>query len=294
VKVLITGAGGQLGRALVRTAPRAADVTAVSHAELDIADADAVAARVLTGHPDIVINAAAFTQVDAAESDPAGAERANVDGVRALADACQRGGAWLIHVSTDYVFDGARTSPYRPTDAPRPLSVYGHTKWAGECCARATLPHSLTIVRTSWLYSATGRNFVTRMLELMARSSTPRVVNDQVGAPTDAAGLAGLLWKFASSRVAGTYHWSDAGTATWYQFAVAIAEESVSLGLLPRSPEVVPISTAEYPTPARRPRYSVLDRSTTETALGCRATGWRDALKTTLTDIVRERARGPV
>ena len=285
MRVLVTGAGGQLGQAVQRAAPPGVHLTAVARADLDIADPRSVEACFRDALPDVVVNAAAFTQVDAAESDALAAERTNVDGVRLLAEACRRRGARLIHVSTDYVFDGEQESPYRPGDPPHPLSVYGRTKWAGEQRAREILPAASIVVRTSWLYSATGRNFVTRMLELMNRMPTLRVVNDQFGVPTAVANLARVLWGFAQSPTSGIYHWSDAGRTTWHQFAQAIAEDGLALGLLAQAPQIVPIESREYPTAARRPRNSVLDVSATEEFLGLRAIPWREALQQTLQEL---------
>jgi len=268
-----------------RAAPSRVDLTAATRADLDIADRRSVEACFRGALPEVVINTAAFTQVDAAESDVMAAERTNVEGVRLLAEACRGRGARLIHVSTDYVFGGEQESPYRPGDQPRPLSVYGRTKWAGEQRAREILPGASIVVRTSWLYSATGRNFVTRMLELMNRVPTLRVVNDQFGVPTAVASLARVLWAFARSPTSGIYHWSDAGPTTWYQFARAIADEGLALGLVAKAPEIVPIESHEYPTAARRPRNSVLDTSETQAVLGFGAVPWRTALGDTLREI---------
>jgi dTDP-4-dehydrorhamnose reductase len=269
-------------------------MTAVTRAALDITDSNAIEACFRTARPEVVINAAAFTSVDAAESDAIAAERTNDEGVRLLAQACRASGARLIHVSTDYVFDGSQDAPYRPDDLPRPLSVYGRTKWAGEQRAREILPDASLVIRASWLYSASGRNFVTRMLDLMQRLPIVRVVDDQHGIPTAASSLARILWAFASSPGSGTYHWSDANPTTWYQFARAIAEEGVAFGLIPSAPQIVPIASSQYPTAAKRPRNSVLDRSATETFLGIRARPWRDTLRETirtLADRGHERGR---
>ena len=288
----MTGAGGQLGRALKAAAPEWAAVDAVTHGELDIADEQSVTDRFRTTRPEAVINTAAFTSVDAAESETTAAERTNSAGARILAVACERIGARLIHMSTDYVFAGDREIPYRPDDSPRPISAYGRTKLAGELAVRATLPSTSAVVRTSWLYAATGRNFLTRMLDLMNERPVLRVVDDQVGCPTAAAGLANVLWAFVRSRGSGIYHWSDAGETTWYQFAAAIADDGVDLGLIPRRIEIIPIRAVDYSTAAQRPRYSLLDRATTEDLLGCRALPWRETLRTTMMAIVRGSAQG--
>ena len=262
MKVLITGAAGQVGRSLARTAADAAQLLPVSHKDLDIADSDAVLAYVGKHTPDVIINAAAHTAVDRAESEPQLAERVNADGPRHLAAAAREVGARLIHISTDFVFDGTASVPYRPETATAPLSVYGRTKLAGERAVLETLPGRAVIVRTAWVYAAEGSNFVRTMLRVMNANGAVRVVADQVGTPTAAVSLAETLWKIvAEPQVTGIHHWTDAGVASWYDFAVAIAEEGAALNLVPPTVTVTPIATADYPTPARRPAYSVLDKS---------------------------------
>jgi dTDP-4-dehydrorhamnose reductase len=287
VSTLVTGAGGQLGQALASCAPTAGSLTSVTHGQLDIADEAAVGALFRSVRPSLVLNAAAFTRVDDAEKDPAAALRVNEAGVRTLARACSASGAWLVHVSTDYVFDGERNTPY-PPDAPvAPLGAYGRSKRAGETALGEELPGRHTLVRTSWLYSGGHRNFVTTMLRLMDGRDELRIVSDQLGAPTHCAGLARALWALGERRAAGVFHWCDSGVASWYDFAVAIAEEAVQARLLNSPPALVPISSAEYPLPAPRPRYSVLDKRTTEELIGMRAPHWRVALRETLRDRAR-------
>jgi dTDP-4-dehydrorhamnose reductase len=285
VRVLVTGAGGQLGRALLDAAPAGMALRARSHAELDVADRSAVEAEFADFAPELLINAAAYTRVDEAERAPEAAARANAEGPRVLAGACRSGGCWLTHVSTDFVFDGRQGHPYAPDARPNPLSVYGRTKHEGEIAVLAALPERSTVVRASWLYSTAG-GFAMRMLELMRSRPQLKVVSDQVGAPTHAAGLAGVLWALSTRRAAGMWHWCDSGVASWYDFAVAIAEQAVLLGLLPGAPPVTPIGTADYPTPAPRPTYSVLDKRATEKLLGLTAPHWRTALRATLAGLV--------
>jgi len=284
VRVLVTGAGGQLGRALAAAAPRGEVVKACTHAELDIAQEAAVRAVFADFTPELVINAAAYNAVDDAERDPAGAARVNTAGPRALAAACRAAGAWLTHVSTDFVFDGRQGHPYDASAAPNPLSVYGRSKLEGETAVARELPGRSAVVRTSWLYSA-GGGFATRMLTLMRAKPELEVVSDQVGAPTHAAGLAGVLWALSARRAAGLWHWSDSGVASRYDFAVAIAEEAVRFGLLPVAPLIVPIASADYPAAAARPAYSVLDKRATEKLLGVTAPHWRIALRATLAGV---------
>jgi dTDP-4-dehydrorhamnose reductase len=281
VRVLLTGAAGQLGRALAAAAPAGHVVKALTHAELDIAQQAAVRAVFAGFAPELVINAAAFTRVDDAERDPELAGRANSTGAAVLAAACRAAGAWLTHVSTDFVFDGRQSHPYDSAARAAPLSVYGRTKLAGETAVRGELGERCAVVRASWLYSAAG-GFAARMLALMRSRPELRVVSDQVGAPTHAAGLAGVLWALSARRAAGLWHWCDSGVASWYDFAVAIAEEAVRAGLLPRAPPIVPIGTADYATAAARPAYSVLDKRATEQLLKVTAPQWRVALRATL------------
>jgi dTDP-4-dehydrorhamnose reductase len=281
LKALITGAGGQLGRALAAAAPAGTELRAVTHAELDIANAPAVAALLQSFAPEVVLNAAAFTGVDAAESAPEAAARANALGPGLLAAACGRAGAWLVHVSSDYVFDGAQARPYDPQAHPNPLSVYGRTKLAGELAVAGELAGRSTVVRASWLYGA-GGGFPARMLALMRSRPQLSIVSDQVGVPTHATGLAEVLWALATRRAPGLMHWCDSGVASWYDFAVAIAEEGLRKGLLRSAPELLAISSADYPTPAARPPYSLLDKRATEKLLGRQAPHWRSALRETL------------
>ena len=285
MRVLVTGAGGQLGRALLDAAPAGMALRARSHAELDIADRSAVEAELADFAPGLLINAAAYTRVDEAERAPEAAARANAEGPRVLAVACRSGGCWLTHVSTDFVFDGRQGHPYASDARPKPLSVYGRTKREGEIAVLEGLPERSTVVRASWLYSTAG-GFAMRMLELMKSRPEIRVVSDQVGAPTHAAGLAGVLWALSTRRAAGIWHWCDSGVASWYDFAVAIAEQAVLLALLPGAPPVTPIGTADYPRPAPRPAYSVLDKRATEKLLGLTAPHWRTALRATLAGLV--------
>jgi dTDP-4-dehydrorhamnose reductase len=190
----------------------------------------------------------------------------------------------MIHVSTDFVFDGNASSPYK-VDAPTaPLSVYGATKLAGEQATLAALGDRAVILRTAWVYSATGNNFVRTMLRLMARGNV-RVVADQVGTPTSAASLAEAIWSIAAAEAGGVFHWTDAGVASWYDFAVAIAEEGVRAGLLTNPVEVTPIVTSDYPTPARRPPYSVLDKSAAVQRFGLRQIHWKRRLRTVIEEL---------
>lgn len=287
LEVLITGAGGQLGQALLRFKPESARVTGLSRSQLDIADADAVQRTIESIQPDVIINSAAYTAVDKAQTEPDQAALINVNGVHNLALALrtiQRGR--LIHISTDFVFDGQSSVPYRVDAVPNPVSVYGQTKYQGECAVRELLDDRALIMRTAWLYSSTGKNFVRTMLRLMKERSEVRVVADQVGTPTSVNSLAGLLWQCVlHPELSGVHHWTDAGVASWYDFAVAIAEEAAGLKILAAMPQITPIATADYPTPAQRPAYSVLDKSETCRRLQVAPLHWRQALRQVLGEI---------
>ena len=282
MKVLITGAGGQVGRMLRATCPTGIDLVACAHADLDIGDAGSVRERLERERPDAIINAAAYTAVDKAESEPQQARWINSEGPGHLAALARENGARLVHLSTDFVFDGHASSPYRPEAPTHPLSVYGSSKRDGEQAVLETLPDRSVIVRTAWVYAAEGANFMRTMLRLMGERGAVRVVADQVGTPTAARPLAEVLWQImARPEIGGIHHWTDAGVASWYDFAVAIAEEGAALGLLPSTVTVTPIATEEYPTPARRPAYSVLDKRSL-TALGLVPAHWRQRLRETL------------
>jgi dTDP-4-dehydrorhamnose reductase len=262
MRVLITGAAGQVGRALVDSSPAAAQLTATSHQQLDIGDAEAVGTCVQELRPDIIINAAAYTAVDRAEAEANLARRINTEGARNLATAARAVGARLIHISTDFVFGGNSSTPYRPDSPTGPLNVYGLTKRDGEDAVRKVLPDESVVLRTAWVYSAVGSNFVKTMLRIMRSTGSVRVVADQIGTPTAARSVADAIWALtARPQVSGVHHWTDAGVASWYDFAVAVAEEAAQLRLVSPSVTVTPIPTSQYPTPALRPKFSVLDTS---------------------------------
>ena len=284
MKALVTGAGGQLASELLSRPPADWAVEAISEIDLDIRDALAVEAAVARSRPDIIINAAAYTAVDRAETEADVAWAVNRDGAANLARAATAAGARMAHVSTDFVFDGRASRAYRPDDAPGPLGIYGASKLAGEVAVLAEAPGAL-ILRTSWVYSPHGGNFLKTMLRLMGERDEVRVVADQIGTPTSAANLADGLWGLVLAGAVGIHHYTDAGVASWYDFAQAIAEEAHAVGLLQRTLRVVPIATEDYPTPARRPAFSVLDKSSTWAILDRRSVHWRPALRDVLRSI---------
>ncbi len=283
MKVLIAGAAGQLGRALQATAPAGVTIVAPPEGEFDILDDAKVSAVVASAGPGLVVNAAAYTQVDKAETDLETAEAVNGTAAGRLAAAAARAGARFVHISTDFVFDGMSALPYAPDAAPNPIGAYGATKLSGERQVAAAHPQAL-IVRTAWVYAAQGNNFVRTMLRLMRERDELRVVADQVGTPTHAAGLARAIWALDAAGAAGIFHWTDAGVASWYDFAVAIRDEALAIGLLDRRIPVVPIRTSDYPTPARRPAMSVLDKGSSWAITGP-AAHWRDELKQALAEM---------
>ena len=272
MNILLTGATGQLGQCLITRAHAAGhQVTALSRNECDLSQPallDEIFARV---KPDLVINAAAYTAVDKAETDAETAFAVNAEAVSVMARLCQKYECPLIHVSTDYVFDGSATSPYRPDNVTGPASVYGASKLAGEqAVSQHTSAH--LIIRTSWVFSEYGQNFVKTMRRLMTSRDQLSVVSDQLGRPTYAGDLPDFILH-AVARIAagwcqwGTYHFSNAETLNWYQFAIKIKDALNEAGC-PVVTNVSPITTADYPTPARRPAYSVLDCELTERIFG--------------------------
>ncbi|MHB1183084.1 MAG: dTDP-4-dehydrorhamnose reductase [Desulfobulbia bacterium] len=289
MRVLLVGGSGQLGRELQRCKPDDVDLLALGSSELDLREAEAVAAKVSGFLPQVIINGAAYTAVDRAENEQDAAFAVNGQGAANLAQAARAVGAYCLQVSTDFVFDGTQSRPYLPTDRTNPLGVYGASKLAGEQLALAAYPEGVAIVRTAWLYSACGNNFVTTMLRLMGERETIGVVADQVGTPTWGRGLAKALWQMSRVQPKGIYHWTDAGVASWYDFAVAIQEEGFGCGLLAREIPVLPINTVDYPTPARRPSYSVLDKAGTWAALGMTPPHWRVALRRMLLECKENR-----
>ena len=278
MKVLITGAEGQLGGALQRTAPAHVDLNAIDVDDVDLADEAMLTARLAVEAPDVLINAAAYTAVDKAEEDEDTAQAINADAVGVMARVLADQGGKLVHVSTDFVFDGTAATPYAP-DAPRnPINAYGKTKAAGEDHLR----DSDLLVRTAWLYEAGGANFVRTMIRLMNERNELGVVADQTGSPTRATGLAKTIWGLIEAGASGTFHHSDDGAITWHDFAVAIAGEAHALGLIGTIPTIKAITTADYPAPAQRPAYSVLDCSATRALLCDQPTPWRENLRAML------------
>jgi dTDP-4-dehydrorhamnose reductase len=288
VKVLLTGAAGQLGQALIQQRPPGIELLATSRSgegglvALDLADADACRAFVLKHRPDWVLNGGAYTAVDRAESEPELAFAVNGTAPRAFAEALIESGGRLLQVSTDFVFNGNQGHPYRPEQPRDPLGVYGASKAAGEEAVEQLLAGDGRglILRTSWVMGPVGRNFALTMLRLHREKPAIAVVADQVGCPTSTSTLAAACWRAIERQPqAQVLHWSDAGAASWYDVAVAIGELAVELGLLQQAADVRPITTADYPTPAQRPSYSLLECSQSRQLLVLEPLHWRQALR---------------
>ena len=286
MKILLTGTGGQLGQALRESKPDAVELIATTRQELDLSDTEACRLAVQKYQPDWVLNAGAYTAVDRAESEPALAHAINAGAPEAFAEELDRQGGRLLQVSTDFVFDGQQGSPYQVDQPTTPLAVYGQSKAAGEQAIQRIFgrknPQGV-ILRTSWVVGPVGRNFALTMLRLHNEREQLGVVADQVGCPSSTLNLAAACWKTmligSELTLPPILHWSDAGAASWYDVAVAIGELGHSLGLVDAPAKVNPITTADYPTPASRPNYSLLDCTTTRAALQLDGQHWQEALK---------------
>ncbi|MFV0644514.1 MAG: dTDP-4-dehydrorhamnose reductase [Sphingomonadaceae bacterium] len=285
MKLIITGATGQVGTALLRAIPAGWSVLSPDRSQMDLAHPATIRAMIKRERPDLVINAAAYTAVDMAENEPELAYAINAGAVGVMAQSLAETGGRLVHISTDFVFDGQAARAWHPDDPPCPLSVYGRTKASGEKLAG----DKALIVRTAWVYHAGGTNFVRTMLRLMRENPEVQVVADQISAPCEATALADVILELVRKSAHGIYHYSDAGTASWYDFAVAIQEEALALGLLDRAVPVIPISTDDYPVHARRPPFSLLESSATHAITGIRPVHWRVNLRKMLQE---EYARG--
>jgi dTDP-4-dehydrorhamnose reductase len=267
MKIVVIGKNGQLAWELARLKSNHIEMVCLGRAEIDITDKQSLKNTLSPLAPDAIINASAYTAVDLAESEQEHAFLINATAVGNLADVCSQLSAHLIHVSTDFVFCGNHGVPYLPDEPYAPLGVYGESKAQGERLITQILPKNSCILRTSWVYSSHGHNFVKTMLRLMAEKPELSIISDQIGSPTYAKGLAKACLEAALNKTQGIHHWSDAGVASWYDFAIAIQEIAISHQLLDKSIPIKPIATKDYPTPAKRPSYSVLDKSSLATAL---------------------------
>jgi dTDP-4-dehydrorhamnose reductase len=271
-RVLVTGAAGMLGTELVPLFRREFDVTPADVAEFDLRDAAATDAFVAKAKPAVVINCAAYTDVDGAESDPEAAFDVNAGGAGNVAAAAERVGARVVQVSTDYVFDGTGDTPYAETDEPRPLGVYGRSKLAGERKVAEACSDAL-IVRTAWLYGHAGPNFIEKMLSLASSGRVLRVVDDQVGAPTNVRDLAGAILELIAVEATGVVNATNAGSCSWFEFAREILDLAGHQDI-----PVEPVTSEEFPRPAPRPGYSVLSLARLVSLTGKEPRSWQDAL----------------
>ncbi|GAA0567115.1 dTDP-4-dehydrorhamnose reductase [Caenispirillum bisanense] len=297
-KVLIVGATGQVGRELARAAwPAGLRPVILDRFGLDVTDVARVRAVIAEQAPAVVVNATAYTAVDKAESDAETAFAVNRDGPRALAEGCAAAGAALVHISTDYVFDGRKDGAWVESDPVAPLGVYGASKAAGEQAVREALPEAHVILRTAWVYSPFGGNFVKTMLRVGAERDTLRVVADQHGCPTAAGDIARAIVTLCDGIAAGrrdgfgTFHFAGAGPTTWHAFACAIFDLAARHGR--KVPQVEAITTAEYPTPTTRPANSVLDCTAIERTWGIVPRPWRDALAEVIDELLGKEGSAP-
>ena len=283
MRVLVTGAHGQVGYELLRRAPAGFTALGYGSQELDVCNAAQVQAVFDSVEPELVINAAAYTAVDKAESEVERAYAVNADGVGLLAATAEKLGIPLLHISTDYVFSGEHDRPYTPDDVTQPTGVYGSSKLAGEQQLALYCPRHI-VLRTSWVFGAHGNNFVKTMLRLGAERDSLSVVDDQRGGPTSAGSIADTLWSLATifqregKLEWGVYHFSGQPACTWFDFAREIFNQAVSVGLLDKSPDLQAIPTAQYPTPAKRPAWSVLDGAKLTQIHGLPGSHWMEEL----------------
>jgi dTDP-4-dehydrorhamnose reductase len=284
VKVLITGANGQLGYALQKTSreffgDESLELIALTRADMDLSQPQLVSSVLDAFAPDAIINAAAYTAVDKAEAEHSLAKKINADAVQQMAIWCEKNKKILVHVSTDFVFDGKKSNPYNTDDQTNPTSIYGKTKLQGEAFALSECKN-VYIIRTGWVYGEHGTNFVKTILRLAKEREHLGIVSDQIGTPTYAIHLAQMLWQLIlQTPLQKIWNFSDSGVASWYDFAIAIVNEAECIGLLNRKPIIKPITSLDYPTPAQRPAFSVLNKKNTWDALNITPVHWQDALK---------------
>ncbi|WP_028771752.1 dTDP-4-dehydrorhamnose reductase [Shewanella waksmanii] len=288
MKVLVIGKNGQLGFELAKLTPSSVRATFLDSNQLDVADMNSLDEKVSYERPEVIINCAAYTAVDKAEAEQYAAYLVNLTGCENLAKVCKKFNCKLIHVSTDFVFSGQKSTPYLTTDKPAPTSIYGKSKLAGELAIQRILPTNNLVIRTSGLYSVHGDNFVKTMLGLFRSKDMLNIVVDQVASPTWARGFAEVLWQLANSpeKIDGTLlHWTDAGVASKYDFAVAIQSIALKYGMLETAIPISPILGDSFPTPASRPNYSVLDQGDIETLTGTRRVHWQLQLERMLVSL---------
>jgi dTDP-4-dehydrorhamnose reductase len=287
MKAIIIGKSGQLAQELVAELPKGVECLSLGRNDIDITSYSELSAKVQSFLPNVIINASAYTAVDKAESDIDAAYAINEVAVEIMAKVAKENNCRFLHVSTDFVFDGKSNFAYDVSSCPNPTSVYGASKLAGELAITKTYPENSAIVRTSWVYSTFGNNFAKTMLRLMKEKEQLGVVGDQLGCPTNAKGLAKFLWLLTSCNdLKKVYHWSDAGVASWYDFAVAIQELGLKHGLLNKKIPISAIASSAYPTPAKRPKFSLLNSA--ESNLVCNPVHWREQLESCIISLSSE------
>jgi dTDP-4-dehydrorhamnose reductase len=291
MKIIVIGKSGQLAWELSQLSSAEHEVICLGRNDIDIDDVTSIATLLKQHNAAGVINASAYTAVDKAESDVDNAYALNAKAVGNLAQACKTLSVPFVHISTDFVFHGDKGAPYLPNDEINPLGVYGASKAAGEQLITELYPENSAIIRTSWVYSTQGNNFVKTMLNLMNTKAELGIISDQIGSPTYAKGLAEACILSLLSRVTGIHHYTDTGVASWFDFAMAIQQFGCELGLLDKKIPIKPIATSQYPTPAERPHYSVLDKSSLVSALPeLSLTHWQTQLHTMMTALKAEQS----
>ena len=292
-RLLLTGAKGQLGCTFSALFERSDLINEyglqkVDIEELDFTDTHSISSTLSFYNPSTIINCGAYTAVDQAERHHDLAEKINSEAVAIMTEWAQEERARLIQISTDFVFDGNKRTPFRPEDLTKPLGVYGRTKLAGEECVLNNLGRSGLVIRTSWLYSEFGSNFVKTMIILMKSKEEINVVNDQVGSPTSTRSLVALIFRIIGNKTAsGIFHWSDGAEITWYDFAIEIQKQAFDEGILKSKIPIRPTETSAYPTLAKRPPYSVLDRRKTVEEFGLSGMSWKEELNRVIGEIAK-------
>ena len=282
MKILVTGANGQLGHeTLLMLQNKGINAVGIGRKELDFSQPEKVAKYIASQRADWVINCAAYTQVDKAEDDTELAFRVNRDAAKAVAEGVQRYAGRLLHISTDFIFDGKQSHPYKENDPARPLGVYGQSKWEGEQAVREILPQAI-ILRTAWVYGVFGNNFVKTILRLGSEREELGVIDEQLGSPSSTVDISQAMYALIEKECTGVYHFTNEGVASWYDFAQAIVEEARSLEFDLKIKRLKPIPTHAYPTPAARPAYSVLSKEKIRGILDYPVPHWRTSLKTML------------
>ncbi|WP_334021642.1 dTDP-4-dehydrorhamnose reductase [Alteromonas sp. S015] len=287
MNIVIIGKSGQLAFELSRELENSKhQVTYLGRDDVDITSTASIEEKLSPLSVDVLINASAYTAVDKAEEDTDACNAINALAVKKLATFCKATGAFMVHVSTDYVFNGHKGSPYLTDDPIEPQGAYGRSKAEGEKALLEIIPEASCLIRTAWVYSSHGNNFVKTMLRLMADKPKLTVIDDQIGTPTWAKGLAEVCVCAAVNKTVGVYHWTDEGVASWYDFALAIQELGFEKGLLNNAIPVSPIPSSEYPTPAKRPHYSVLDKTATRNVFAsCHPSHWRAQLSAMMSEL---------